>query len=81
MMKVFNAEFSDEFMSLAVPLEQRPANVTQAAKSVISDWPQLVPHTTKLDCAWSYRQATMWEPPPICAVCSRAASDGKHKTV
>ena len=80
MMKVFDDEFSEEFMCLAVPLDRRPANVVQCAKTDVSDWPQLVPETTKLRCAQSYRQATIWQPPAICAVCSRrcSASDGKH---
>ena len=73
---------SEEFMCLAVPLDRHPTNVVQRATSDVSDWPQLVPETTKLQCAQSYRQATIWQP-PICAVCSRrcSTSDGKHKTV
>ena len=83
MMKVFDDEFSEEFMCLAVPLDRRPTNVVQRAKSDVSDWSQLVPDTMKLQCAQSYRQATTWQPPAICAVCSRrcSAGDGKHKTV
>jgi hypothetical protein len=32
-------------------LDRRPVNVMQSGKSNVSDWPQLVPDTTTLQCA------------------------------
>ena len=64
MMKVFNAEFSEEFMSLAVLIKQHPGKVTESktkgAKTDVCDWPQLVSNTTKIQCVCSYWNATMW---------------------
>jgi hypothetical protein len=43
MMKIFNGEFSEEFMPLAGPLDRRPTNVMQPAKSDVSDFEDVVP--------------------------------------
>ena len=84
MMKVFNAEFSEEFMALAVLIKQCPIKVTEnktkSPKSNVHDWPQLVSDTTKLQCAWSYWNATIWHPPAVCTICSRRFSEGKHES-
>jgi len=34
-------------------------------------WPQKVPFTIKNKCYKKYRDSTMWERPPCCAVCAR----------
>ena len=50
MMKIFNGKFSEEFMWLAGPLDQRPTNIMQPAKSDVSDFKDVVPpmESTKL---------------------------------
>src|SRR5260370_26034371 len=83
-MKVFNAEFLGEFMSLAFLIKQHPLKVskikTKNSKSDVCDWPQVVSVTIKLQCAWSYCNATIWHPPAVCAICSGRFSEGKHES-
>ena len=53
---------------------------TKNSKSDVHDWPQVVSDTTKLQCAQSYHNATIWHPPAVCTVCSGGFSEGKHES-
>ncbi|KAJ3516563.1 hypothetical protein NMY22_g14178 [Coprinellus aureogranulatus] len=40
-----------------------------------SDWPQLVPRDTILQCLSDYRRFSQWKDAPVCAVCSQMRED------
>lgn len=47
----------------------------------VKDWPTQVPCNIIFNCLDSYRQGTIWVPPPICVACARSSAEVSMVTV
>ena len=92
MMKVFNEEFSADFMIAVLPLHvqciKQPIQLSLKPSSPLSPhvksqpraWPKFITEETKKHCVKSYWDATVWTPPSVCAVCAQERSEARMKT-